>query len=1019
MLVTRDRLRFATFVAVLTAAAAAHAQTDYFWNNTGLAATSGGSGTWDTFTPNWDTSTDPTIVNNYIWTNSGSERANFGNVGTSAGTVTLGVPITAYGINFSQANYVITNGGVGANTLTLSGTGGVINSNVAATINAQIAGNVGLTKTGSGALTLNAANTYSGTTTVTGGTLLGVTQASGSPFSSGPITLNDASLQLKAVTGSLTTTTNVGDLTIGAANTTTVGVSQLTVDNTLAGGSATTTFAAGNLVRGGFGSALVITPVGSALGTADIVTLSNGNSLLTNGILPPWVVTSTGTGPADYVTYGGSGVTVANYSSTDITTSTNSSVVDQSSAPTITGNVTAYALKNSATIDLTGHALTLGNGSGQSGLILNGGSIINGNISFGSTEGVVYSGGTTTLGSTGTTISSNGLTITALGATNMTINGNIQNGTSASQVTFTGVTSGTSLTLNGANGYTGGTILSVNTGSTGNVFIGNDSAFGTGKVTNIIVPGTSSDQIQAINGDHTLANPFDLNGGMTFTGSNSLTFTGPITEINAAAGGARTLQNSITATGKTITFGSAGSPSTITLGNPVSNGGDGVGKQLLFTANVGIASATSTFVINDVLQDPAAGGGTASGSVQYGSTGSTGGKGLYQINSQSTYSGTTTLNGNNQVTIQYATDTVGPSSNITKGPFGTGTLLFNNTSNDTMQPVGGGTRIISNPITLNFGYTFASATGDTTSAMFTGPIAMLTAGRTLTNNLAGATLTLGDLANPTTLTLPTASGTTTAIAGTGNNTTVNDVIQEVPGSGNLSNVTISAGGTNVTVLMNAMNTYAGNTNFTGGGTIVPIVNSTNGSPGAIVAGPFGTGTLNFNNGTNQHMRPTGGDKTIANAVTMTTGFAMDNSTGDQSNLTFSGPINMTNNNGRTISNGFSGQTNVGGTLFVGDPNSPNVITLGDFTNPTGSASLGFGAWTGPIVVNDTIVDPFTVTKPFTVSVGPNTQSYPVLFNAANTYTGGFTVTGTSTSAIELGTDTVGEAGSISSGPLGV
>ncbi len=190
------------------------------------------------------------------------ERTSAVGPAATAGTVTLNAPITAYGVNFLTANYVIAGNG---NTLTLSGAGGVINSNVAATINGQIGGTLGLTKTGSGALTLNAANSYSGTTTVTGGTLTGVAQASGSPFSSGPITLNNAILQLKAVTGSLSTTTNAGDLTIGAANTNTVGASQLTVDNTLAGGSATTTFAAGNLVRGGAGSALVITPVGGSL----------------------------------------------------------------------------------------------------------------------------------------------------------------------------------------------------------------------------------------------------------------------------------------------------------------------------------------------------------------------------------------------------------------------------------------------------------------------------------------------------------------------------------------------------------------------------------------------------------------------------------------------------------------------------------------------------------------------------------------------------------------------------------
>ncbi|HEX4413721.1 MAG TPA: autotransporter-associated beta strand repeat-containing protein, partial [Lacipirellulaceae bacterium] len=673
---------------LLALASIAQAQTDYFW-----MPPLGGNGTWDTsnFNLAWSDG-GANGAPDYIWQNNGNERANFGGgTGGVAGTVTLGAPITAYGVNFATANYVINGGG---NTLTLVGPGGVINSNVAATINAQIAGSVGLSKTGSGALTLGTANTYSGTTAVTGGTLLGVAQTSGSPFSSGPVTLNGAILQLKAVTASTSTTTNVGNLTIGAATAANVGASQLSVDNSLAGGSATTTFAAGNLIRGGTGSALVVTPAGGSLGGADMVTLSNGNSLLTNGILPPWVVTSNGTGPADYVTYGGAGITTTGYFSGDLTTSNNTSVVDQSSSPVIAGNVSAYALRNSATVDLATHTLTLGNGSGQSGLILNGGSITNGNISFGATEGVVFVQGTTTLGSAGNSISSNNLTITALGSSNTTINSNIVNGTAASQVTFTGATSGTSLTLNGANAYTGGTILSVNTGTTGNVFIGNNAAFGTDKVTNILVPGSSSDQLQASGGDRTLANAFDLNGGVTFTGTNSFTFNGPITIVNSLANGARTLQNSITTAGKTVTYGTAGSASTITIGNPVSNGGDGVGKNVIFSSN-----ASSTTIINDVLQDPAAGGGTASGSVTY--SGSAGG--VVQLNSLNTYTGATFLNGGS--TIQFNHDyNVGDPS----GPFGVGTLTPNNSSNNVLQPVVGD-RVIANPIALVTGFTVSNS----------------------------------------------------------------------------------------------------------------------------------------------------------------------------------------------------------------------------------------------------------------------------------------------------------------------
>ncbi len=451
MLIASRRLFVAALLAFFAVASAAQAQTDYYWN-----PTTGGVGTWDTPSTMW--SDNSAVPLNYSWTNSGSERANFGNTG---GTVTLGQNITAYGINITSAGYVIAGGG---NSLTLSGPGGVINNTVDATISAPIIGSVGLTKTGSGTLTLNAANTYSGNTTVSGGTLLGLVQPGASPFSSGAVTLNGGVFDLKSLSSSATGTT-VGNLTVSGTSAATVGTSNLIVEN--ANGAPSTTFAAGNLVHGGVGTALVVTPQSGTLGTTDIVTLTNGNSILTNGILPPWVVTSTGTGPADYVTYstgaavqgdynhdgfvnaadyvawrsgsspnpnsladyntwrtnfgasGGTGTGVVAFSAYagNLTTSGNTSVVNQTTSPTITGNVAAYALKTDQAINLSGNTLTLGNGSGQSGLILNNGaSITGGNITFGQTEGVVYvNGATPTLGSLGNTITSNGLTINRAG----------------------------------------------------------------------------------------------------------------------------------------------------------------------------------------------------------------------------------------------------------------------------------------------------------------------------------------------------------------------------------------------------------------------------------------------------------------------------------------------------------------------------------------------------------------------------------------------------------------------------
>jgi fibronectin-binding autotransporter adhesin len=1032
-----------TVIALLIAAlvsTAAYAQTDYFWN-----APNGNTGSWDTINGTWSTVAAGPV--DYTWTNSGSERANFGN---TAGTVTLAGPITAYGVNFSTANYVIAGGG---NTLTLSGTGGVINNSVAATISAQIGGSVGLTKTGNGTLTLTTANTYSGNTTVTGSTLIGNPQVSGSPFSSGAITLNGAILNLKSASAT-TTTTTVGNLTVSAASGSTLGASQLIVDNTAGGGSNTTTFAAGNLVRGGSGSALVITPQTGFLGTRERISFSNGNSLVTNGILPSWVVATptVGSGAADFVTYGagagdwnhdgtvdggdyvtwlkdpannggnpggyntwranygntGNFVTVANYFTGDLTTSTNKSVVNQTTAPTITGNVAAYALKTNQAINLGTHTLTLGNGSGQSGLILNGGaSITNGNITFGPTEGVIYSQGNTTLGSTGNTITSNGLTITGLGATIVTVNGNIVDGTSPAKLIYTGATSASGLVLNGTNLYTGGTTIGINNSAGGaSISVGNDSAFGTGKVTNILLPGNSSPLMQATGADHTLANPFDLNGGVTFNGTQSLTFTGPINIIQATVGGTRTLNNTITTAGKSITYGSSGSPSTITIGNPVANGGDGVGKNVIFAG-----SANTLTVINDVLQDPATGGGAASGTVSYSGSSTT--TTIQQINALNTYSGPTMLNGNS--VLQFNHDTVLSGSTITSGPFGVGTLTPNNGTNNIMQPIGGD-RTIANPISMLTGFTVSdsTATGETTRAVtFTGPITLTsTTGRTIANNLsAGVTETIGSSGSPSTITGSSTAAATLSFGSnnTGNFTVVNDVMQD--GSTPMP-VAIANGNT---VTFNAQNTYSGGTNLSGAALILPITLSSNALPGAgFTSGPFGTGAINFNNTSNQHLRPTGANRSLSNALTLTSGMAMDNATGESFNLTFAGPVSATAT-GRFISNGFV-QGTTGGTMIMGDASQPSTITLATAINQ----NVSFAGLAGPIVVNDVIQDATGITG--NINVNPNAfNNNPVTFNAANTFTGNANLGGGSNAAsgaAQLGVDTVGDFGSITSGPLG-
>ncbi len=139
-----------------------------FWDALISGGPNGGTSTWDNLTTNnwWDGAAD------VVWNNANLDTAIFGG---TAGTVTLGAPITAGGLTFTTSGYKIA--GAGANILTLSGTPqsliNVSGFGTRATIDAQIAGSPQLVKTGDGVLVLtNNANSYTGNTLITAGALV-------------------------------------------------------------------------------------------------------------------------------------------------------------------------------------------------------------------------------------------------------------------------------------------------------------------------------------------------------------------------------------------------------------------------------------------------------------------------------------------------------------------------------------------------------------------------------------------------------------------------------------------------------------------------------------------------------------------------------------------------------------------------------------------------------------------------------------------------------------------------------
>jgi hypothetical protein len=592
----------------------------------------------------------------------------------------------------------------------------------------------------------------------------------------------------------------------------------------------------------------------------------------------------------------------------------------------------------------------------------------NGNLSVtnnASGSGTLTLAGAMTIGNSGTLTVTNGVanSKTTLGGAIGEVSGQ------PGSLSLVGTLADNTFVINGTNTYTGPTSIQVYTGPTGGIQIGSNSPFGTGTVTVTLVSGGSAPQFSATGADHTVGNAMNLNSGLTFVGSNSLALNGPLTIINAAAGGTRSLNNNIVTAGKNVTLGASPGSSTMTLGNPVSNGGDGVGKAVIFVPATG-----ATTIVNDIMQDPATGGGAASGSVQY--AGSAGG--ITEINSLSTYTGATLLNGLS--TVQVNQDSVGSA-----GPFGSGTLTFNNTSNNILQPItptGVGTRTVSNPVSMTFGITVSNAPSDTSSLTLSGPISMLANGRTITNNFAsnGGTLTLGSAASPSTLTLPNTGGQTFTITGTGA-TIINDVIQNgspAPSPATIINV---AGGS--VLGLNAQNTYTGDTTLTGVGTVIRIGASSNDVPGAgFTAGPFGTGTLTTNNSSPQTFQPFGADRSISNAINMTFGFITANPTLVQDptgphNLALNGPITL-GATGRFITNNLASGTS----LTLGSAVSPSTISVGSTLSIRTQVAGG-----GSTIINDAI----------TGVGGLSVQDSAVVqLNSTSNYSGTTTVTGTGT-----------------------
>ncbi|MFC7399274.1 autotransporter-associated beta strand repeat-containing protein, partial [Chelatococcus sp. GCM10030263] len=177
---------------------------DLYWDADGVTSpTLGGTGTWNTTGLNWSTNNDGIGGPFFTWNNAAGDNAIFDG---TAGTVTLGAPITAGGLTFSVGGYTIA-----GSTLTLGGATPTITATGSATISSIVAGSAGLTKAGAGTLTLSGANTFTGAINLNAGGIAAASDAALGNANNAIFTAAGTSVSLQIAGADTNRAVNIGD----------------------------------------------------------------------------------------------------------------------------------------------------------------------------------------------------------------------------------------------------------------------------------------------------------------------------------------------------------------------------------------------------------------------------------------------------------------------------------------------------------------------------------------------------------------------------------------------------------------------------------------------------------------------------------------------------------------------------------------------------------------------------------------------------------------------------------------
>ena len=293
---TIDELRVATTWAEVTPLGTP----TFYWDIDAIGSTPGAggatpSGTWDA-TTNWNNSADG-AGDKLAWTSGAAAVFSAGSDGNGTYTITVSGTQSASQVTFEDGGTVTLTGG----TLNLTGSFHTItvSSGQTANIDSVVGGSVGFIKEGAGTLVLTASETYSGTTTINGGTVqlgnggtTGTLPTGSAITDNGRITVNqsDAVVQGTDFNGSAITGTGgvtqagSGSLTLNAANTysgtTRAAAGTLILTNSLAVQNSTLDMNATDTGAVSFDSSLSAVTLGGLTGSRNLSLLNSASGAL-------------------------------------------------------------------------------------------------------------------------------------------------------------------------------------------------------------------------------------------------------------------------------------------------------------------------------------------------------------------------------------------------------------------------------------------------------------------------------------------------------------------------------------------------------------------------------------------------------------------------------------------------------------------------------------------------------------------------------------------------------------------